>query len=140
MPISVITIEALSSIGKIWLGIATRPIVAITAEMRQQHRDAGGDQRAERDHQDDQGDRERQRLGLREVALHELVVELLADGGVAELLDAQRRGGPAGRRWTAASTGAIRIDGGGGVALDVEAASSAECRSFETRPGRRRDR
>ena len=33
MPISVITIEVLSSIGKMWLGIATRPIVAITAEI-----------------------------------------------------------------------------------------------------------
>jgi hypothetical protein len=29
----VITIEALSSIGKIWLGIETRPIVASTAEI-----------------------------------------------------------------------------------------------------------
>ncbi len=33
MPISVITIEVLSSIGKMWLGIATRPIVAMTAEI-----------------------------------------------------------------------------------------------------------
>ena len=33
MPISVITIEVLSSTGKMWLGNATRPMVAITAEM-----------------------------------------------------------------------------------------------------------
>ena len=33
MPISVMTIEALSSIGKMWLGMATSPMVAITAEM-----------------------------------------------------------------------------------------------------------
>ena len=56
----------------------------------EQHRDAGGQQRAERDDQDDQRDRDRQELGRLEVG-GEAVVERLAGRRVAELLDAQRR-------------------------------------------------
>ena len=56
----------------------------------EQDRDAGREQRAEREQQDDQRDRDGEELRLLEV-LRELVVELLAGRGVAELLDAQAR-------------------------------------------------
>ena len=53
----------------------------------EQHRDAGCEQRAEGQQQDDQGDRDGEELRLLEV-LRQLVVELLARRGVTELLDA----------------------------------------------------
>ena len=59
---------------------------------REQHRDPGGDERAERDHEDHQRDRQRERLAPAEVVL-ERFVERLLRAGVAELLDAQARVG-----------------------------------------------
>ena len=66
---------------------------------RKQHRDAGGDQRPEREDQDHQRDRERQRASLGEVVA-EALVERLVRARVAGLLDRQagmralsRRGG-----------------------------------------------
>ena len=53
----------------------------------EQHGDAGREQGAEGQQQDQKGDRDRQELRLLEV-LRELVVEVLARGRVAELLDA----------------------------------------------------
>ena len=60
---------------------------------RQQHRHAGGDQGAEREDQDAQGDGQRRALGLLEV-LAERVVERLLDAPAADLVDLQRRGAP----------------------------------------------
>ena len=54
----------------------------------EQQRQAGGDERAEREQQDHQRDRQRERLGLLEVVLEHLR-DGLAGAGVAELLDAQ---------------------------------------------------
>ena len=54
----------LLSTGESWLGSATSPIAAMTAEIAEQQRHARRDQRAEGDHQDQQGDREREQLGL----------------------------------------------------------------------------
>ena len=63
----------------------------------QQHGHAGSDQRAEGDDQDDQRHGQRQRLGPLQVVLDRLV-DLGADAGIAELLDAQLGVLPSGRR------------------------------------------
>ena len=58
----------LSAVGMSWLDSAVRPNAANTDGEAEQHRDAGGEHGAERDHQDDQRDRDREQLGLLEVA------------------------------------------------------------------------
>ena len=56
--------------------------------MREQERHAGGDERAERDEQDQQRDRERELLAPLEVVVERLRQRLVG-ARVAELLDAQ---------------------------------------------------
>ena len=57
-PTSRITLDMDSDIGTTWLATPVRPTSRDAGE-RQQHRDAGGDQRAEREDQDQQRDRQR---------------------------------------------------------------------------------
>ena len=58
--------------GSSWLIGPSRPSVADDGGEREQQRHAGGDERAERDDQDQQRDRQREELGLLEVVLEGL--------------------------------------------------------------------
>jgi hypothetical protein len=82
------TIEAFSSIGKIWLGIETSPMVARTAEIASSTGHAGRHDRPEREDEDQERHGQRHRLGLVQVAL-DLLVERGARRRVSELLDAE---------------------------------------------------
>ena len=104
----------------------------MTAVMREQQRQAGGDERAERDEQDDQRDRQRQGLGALEVVVEGLR-DRLVRAGAAELLDAQLgvralRGG--GGRASDASTRSLAASSSPGILNDT----SAERPSLETWP------
>ena len=73
-----------------WLGSATRPIVADHGREREQQRHAGGDDGAEDEQQDDQGERDRPLAGLRELLVEHLV-ERLAGADRAGLADVEVR-------------------------------------------------
>ena len=98
----------------------------------EQQRQPGGDERAEGDEQDQQRERQRQRLGLLEVLAERLLERLLA-GGRADLLDAQVRGARPGRpRWPRASRRRARAASSSSPAISND--SSAERPSSETWP------
>ena len=71
-----------------WLTGPSRPIVAADRGQRQEQRHARGEQRAEDDDQDQQGDRQRGDLGLGEV-FFEAVRDRLFAARVADLFDPQ---------------------------------------------------
>ncbi len=132
MPISVITIEVLSSIGKMWLGIGDEPDRGDDCRDGQQHRDPGGDERAEGDDEDHQRHGQGQRLGPLQIVARNLSI-CRADARVAELLDPQLAGVPAGAWAMAFCTGATRSPAVAAAPL-MSNSTSAEWPSFETRP------
>ena len=95
----------MGSIGTSWLGIASSPTVASTAEKAISSGTKRRDQCAEGEHEDDQRDRQRGRLRLSQV-LREDRFQRLVGAGVAELLDPDARVGALRRR----GRGEARID------------------------------
>ena len=84
----------------------------------EQQRDAGGDQRAEGEHEDDERHGERGDLGLLEV-LGEAVAHGLGDAGVADLADQQVRVGLL-HRCRRGQRGVDAVRRGVGIARDLE--------------------
>ena len=99
---------------------------------REQHRQAGGDERAERDDEDRDRQRQRGQLGAAHVAL-EALVDLVVRRGLAELLDDQA-GLPACTSSIALRIGAILSFASSALPLTSNW-TSAECRSREIEPG-----
>ena len=94
-----------SSTGQTWLGIASRPIVAITAESASSSGIPAATSAPKAISEDDDRDRQREQAGTLEV-LVELLVDLLLRAD-AELVDRQRRMGGGRSASTASITGSI---------------------------------
>ena len=119
MPISIIRICVLSPVAMNWLDDGREAERREHGGQAEQHRDAGGQQRAEGDDQDDQRDRDGQELGLLEVRRRAC---RRTPCRTTRRRTARRAAPGGGRRWwtVAASIGATLADGVVGVAADLE--------------------